>query len=65
MLGGGLTEAIGQPFVAHVRDAVQRTAFPDVCKKAEVVASTLEDNAGVVGRGVHRAGCSAPIHATV
>lgn len=65
VLGGGLTEAIGQPFVAHVRDAVQRTAFPDVCKKAEVVASTLEDNAGVVGAAFIALERSAPIHATV
>lgn len=49
VLGGGLTEAIGEPYVSRVRDAVKKTAFPDVCKQVEVVASTLEDNAGVVG----------------
>lgn len=49
VLGGGLTEAIGEPYVSRVREAVKKTAFPDVCKQVEVVASTLEDNAGVVG----------------
>jgi len=49
VLGGGLTEAIGEPFVEQVRAAVHRVAFPAVCRDVEVVASVLEDNAGVVG----------------
>lgn len=49
VLGGGLTEAVGEPWVKMVRDAVHRVAFPAVCKKVEVVASALEDNAGVIG----------------
>lgn len=49
VLGGGLTEAIGRPFVERVKASVRRFAFPDVCKKVDVVASKLEDNAGVFG----------------
>jgi glucokinase len=49
ILGGGLTEAIGEPFVERVRNAVHIHAFPEVCKTVEVVASALEDNAGVIG----------------
>ncbi len=49
VLGGGLTEAIGEPFVERVRSAVQVTAFPDVCQNVAVVASELEDNAGLLG----------------
>lgn len=49
VLGGGLTEAIGEPWVERVREAVHRVAFPAVCRGVEVVASALEDNAGVVG----------------
>ncbi|VAX41829.1 hypothetical protein MNBD_PLANCTO03-988 [hydrothermal vent metagenome] len=49
VLGGGLTEAIGEPFVARVREAARDIAFPDVCKQVEVVASELEDNAGLLG----------------
>ncbi|MBZ0173590.1 MAG: ROK family protein [Phycisphaerales bacterium] len=49
VLGGGLTEAIGEPWVEQVRAAVHRVVFPAVCRGVEVVASELEDNAGVVG----------------
>lgn len=49
VLGGGLTESLGQPFVSLVQKSLVRHAFPDKCKKAKVVASELEDDAGVVG----------------
>jgi glucokinase len=49
VLGGGLTEALGQPFVDLVQKSTRRVAFPDLCKKVDVVASKLEDNAGVFG----------------
>ena len=49
VLGGGLTEAIGEPWVEMVRESVRRVAFPAVCKGVEIVASELEDNAGVIG----------------
>lgn len=49
ILGGGLTEALGKPFVARVDQAVKKFAFPDRCKQVEVVASQLEDRAGVLG----------------
>lgn len=52
VLGGGLTEAIGQPFVNKVAESCRRFAFPDVCKKVEFVASKLKDDAGVVGAGL-------------
>lgn len=49
VVGGGLTEAVGEPFVARIRESVREVAFPDVCKSVEVVASALEDNAGLLG----------------
>ncbi len=49
VLGGGLTEAIGKPWVRLVRDSIHSVVFPDVCREVKVVASELEDNAGVVG----------------
>ncbi len=49
VLGGGLTEALGQPFVDMVQKATRKIAFPDRCKRVEVVASKLLDNAGVFG----------------
>jgi glucokinase len=49
VLGGGLTEAMGQPFVDRVQKQVRRYAFPDRCKRVQVVASELEDDAGLMG----------------
>jgi glucokinase len=49
VLGGGLTEALGPAFVERVERVVREVAFPDACKKVDVVESTLEDQAGVFG----------------
>lgn len=49
ILGGGLTEALQEVFVDRVRVGVQRAAFPAVAKQVEVVASELDDDAGVIG----------------
>ncbi len=49
VLGGGLTEALGKPFVSRVQGVARDIAFPDACKKVEVVASELLDDAGVLG----------------
>lgn len=49
ILGGGLTEALGKPFVEGVHKSFKRHVFPDRCRKAEIVASQLEDLAGVLG----------------
>jgi glucokinase len=49
ILGGGLTEAVGKPFVERIEKSVRRLAFPEVCRKVEVVASRLEDHAGIFG----------------
>lgn len=52
ILGGGLTEALGRPFVSLVKKATREYAFPDRCKQVEVVASELEDDAGLVGAAI-------------
>jgi glucokinase len=52
VLGGGLTEAVGKPFVERVERAVRTLAFPDICKRVEVVASKLEDHAGIYGAAI-------------
>lgn len=49
ILGGGLTEAIGKPFVSEVKKSVKEHVFPDRCRQVEIVASTLEDDAGLIG----------------
>lgn len=49
ILGGGATEAIGQPFVRRVHTHARRVAFPAIAKEFQLVASSLEDRAGVLG----------------
>jgi len=60
VLGGGLVEALGEPYVKAVRKAVKRETFPPAASEAvDVVASELEDDAGIVGAALialHRLG---------
>lgn len=49
VLGGGLTEAMGPDFVEDIQKTVHDFVFPARCRQVKVVASELEDNAGVVG----------------
>jgi len=49
VVGGGLTEAIGKPFVDRIHKAAKELVFPEACRKFDIVASKLEDNAGVFG----------------
>lgn len=52
VLGGGVTEAIGKPWVARVRDSFEQHVFPASLRRVDVVASTLNDDAGVLGAGM-------------
>jgi glucokinase len=49
VLGGGVTEALGEPFVSRVRRSFDRTVFPSVLRKTDIVASSLNDDSGVFG----------------
>ena len=49
VVGGGLTEAMGGTFVAMVREAFDEHVFPAPLKRCKIVASTLGDDAGVIG----------------
>lgn len=49
VLGGGLVEAMGKQFVDRVQRSVRKYAFPERCRQVVVVASRLEDDAGVLG----------------
>jgi glucokinase len=49
VIGGGLGEALGQPFCDRVQDAVGTVAFPDQCKAVRVAPSQLQENAGLLG----------------
>lgn len=49
VLGGGFTEALGEPWVRAVRQATRARAFPPECRKVEVVGTRLRDQAGIIG----------------
>jgi len=49
VVGGGLTEALGRPFVERIQRFARINAFPAKCQEVDVVPSKLEDNAGVFG----------------
>lgn len=49
VLGGGLTEAMGQPFVDLVAAGVRRVAFPEACKQVAVRMGELNERAGIFG----------------
>jgi len=53
VLGGGLTEALGEPYVRIVETHAKRCTFPDEAKELEIVATELEDAAGVLGAVMH------------
>lgn len=49
ILGGGLSEAMGAPYVNRVAAAARSVVFPSSLKRVKFVATTLEDDAGLLG----------------
>lgn len=49
VLGGGLTEAVGDPLVDRVKKSVRAHVFPEKCRQVKVVCTKLLDDAGVLG----------------
>lgn len=49
VLGGGVTEALGEPFIARIRASFDRWVFPPQCRACSILASGLGDLAGVYG----------------
>lgn len=49
VIGGGLTEAIGDPLVDMIRESFEKHVFPDSLRKVKLVPGQLFDDAGVVG----------------
>ena len=49
VLGGGVTEALGEAYVGRVRKCFERTVFPNVLRRTDVLASALNDDAGMLG----------------
>jgi len=49
VLGGGVTEALGKPFAKLVEKSFRQHVFPPDLADCPIVASTLGDDAGVIG----------------
>lgn len=49
VIGGGLSEAMGEDVIRTIRKSVHERVFPDKCKAVEVVGSALLDDAGLIG----------------
>ncbi|HMN94967.1 MAG TPA: ROK family protein [Phycisphaerales bacterium] len=49
VVGGGATEAIGEPFIALIRRAFDEVVFPQRLRSCEILLTALEDHAGVIG----------------
>ncbi|MEQ9454577.1 MAG: ROK family protein [Phycisphaeraceae bacterium] len=49
VVGGGLTEALGNMWIKRISDAFDRHVFPPQLRDCKIVASKLGDDAGVIG----------------
>ncbi len=49
VLGGGLTEALGVPYVDAIRNQFLHDVFPDLCKQCELRTTSLGPDAGLLG----------------
>ena len=49
VLGGGLTEALGDALVDKVKKSVRAHVFPEKCRAVKVVGTKLLDEAGILG----------------
>ncbi|MCE9618316.1 MAG: ROK family protein [Planctomycetes bacterium] len=49
VLGGGVSEALGKPYLYSVHESFERTVFPQSLQRCEIVPSELGDDAGMLG----------------
>lgn len=49
ILGGGLVEAFGDPYLNRIRAAFARDVFPERCRECRLLRTELEGDAGVIG----------------
>jgi glucokinase len=60
ILGGGLPEALGEPYARWVRDGYHAAVFPESMKQCEVRLGKLGDSAGVIGAALLARDCLVP-----
>ncbi len=49
VVGGGLAEALGKPFMGWIREGFDAYVFPERCRKCKINLSELGDDAGIIG----------------
>jgi len=49
MIGGGVSEALGKPYLALIRKSFESDVFPQRNRECELCMTTLEENAGLLG----------------
>jgi len=49
ILGGGMAEALGEPYLAKIRESFSRDVFPDELRACELLMTTLRADAGLLG----------------
>ncbi len=49
ILGGGMTEALGQPYLDRVRQSFERDVFPDECRACDLLMTRLAGDSGLLG----------------
>jgi glucokinase len=49
VVGGGLAEALGKPFMQWIRESFDRHVFPERCRECKIHLSKLGDDAGIIG----------------
>jgi len=52
VVGGGLVEALGEPWVEQVRAAYRDRVFPSQLGECPILTSQLGDDAGLIGAGL-------------
>ena len=49
IIGGGITEALGEPYVKQIRESFDRDVFPDELRSCEITVTKLAADAGLLG----------------
>lgn len=49
IIGGGVTEAFGRPYLNRIRASFQKHVFPKRCRRCALLMTHLKDDAGLLG----------------
>jgi glucokinase len=49
IIGGGVTEALGSPYLSRIRKSFKKHVFPARCQKCRLIMTKLKDDAGLLG----------------